>query len=304
MEKRMSAALQSTERTDSILVTGATGMIGRLLVDALVDRGARFTVMVRPSSDPHRLTPRVGMDVAVGDLDDPASLGPVLQSVKRAFLLTNSTDRAEEQQLAFVHAAREAGVKHIVKLSQLHASADSSVRFLRYHAAVEQAIEASGMDYTFVRPNLVLQAYLPFAASIAAGHLSAPVDRARISAVDARDIGEVAAAALVEAGHTGRTYDVTGPSSVTHSEIANALGQALGHPVAFETISSRAFVDALVSTGMPQWQAEGLAEDYDHYEREEAAAVSDDVHKVTGHRARSVTTFANDYAERFRSDRT
>ena len=297
----MSAAPESADRTDRILVTGATGMIGRLLVDTLVGRGARFSVMVRPSSDQRRLTPRVGMDVAVADLDDPASLGPALQRVERAFLLTNSTERTEEQQLTFVHAARDAGVRHIVKLSQFHASVNSSVRFLRYHAAVEQAIRDSGMDYTFVRPNLVLQAYLPFAASINAGHLSAPIGRARISAVDARDIGEVAAAALIEDGHAGRIYDLTGPHSVTHSEIADALAHALCHPVAFDTIASEAFLEAVVATGMPQWQAEGLAEDYEHYERGEAATVSDDVEKVTGHPPRSVAVFAKDYAELFRA---
>lgn len=187
---------RSNSRAASTLVTGATGMIGRLVVNALVDRGARFSVMIRPSSDSGRLTAHPGMDIVRADLDDPASLPPVLQQVERVFLLTNSTERTQQQQLTFVQAAREAGVRHIVKLSQLHASAASSVRFLRYHAAVEQAIKDSGMDYTFVRPNLVLQAYLPFAAGIAAGHLSAPIGAARISAVDARDIGEVAAAVL------------------------------------------------------------------------------------------------------------
>ncbi len=297
----MSDTSGSAERDGGTLVTGATGMIGRLLVDALVDRGASFSVMVRPSSDPARVTPRPGMDVVNADLDDPASLAPVLHGVERAFLLTNSTERTEQQQLAFVEAARDAGVGHIVKLSQLHASAEASVRFLRYHAAVEQAIRDSGMEFTFVRPNLVLQAYLPFAASIAAGHLSAPIGSARISAVDARDIGEVAAATLTEDGHAGRIYDLTGPHAVTHAEIADALGEALGHPVDFAAASSEEFVQAVVGAGMPRWQAEGLAEDYEHYERGEAESVSDDIEKVTGHPPRSVAVFAKDYAEAFRA---
>ena len=283
------------------LVTGATGMIGRLLVDELLSRGAAFSVMVRPASDASSFEGRQGVDVVRGDLNDPASLEQVLGGVERAFLLTNSTDRTEQQQLAFVDAAHHAGVKHIVKLSQLHASADSSVRFLRYHAAVEEAIRAAGIDYTFVRPNLVLQAYLPFAASIAAGQLQAPIGDARVSVVDARDIADVAAIALTEDGHNNRTYDVTGPRAVTHAEIADAFAHALGHPVVFERVSSDAFVEAVAASGTPLWQAEGLAEDYEHYERHEAEEVSTDVETVTGHLPRSVTTFVTDYADRFRS---
>ena len=297
----MSDTPRSESRAASTLVTGATGMIGRLLVDELVSRGAAFSVMVRPASDASSFTGRQGVDVVRGDLDDPASLEQVLEGVERAFLLTNSTDRTEQQQLAFVDAAHRAGVRHIVKLSQLHASADSPVRFLRYHAAVEEAIRGTGIDYTFVRPNLVLQAYLPFRANIAAGHLQAPISDARVSVVDARDIADIAAIALTQDGHNNRTYDVTGPRAVTHVEIAEAFSRTLGHPVVFERVPSDAFVEAVTASGTPRWQAEGLVEDYEHYGRHEAEGVSNDVESVTGHRARSLTTFVTDYANQFRS---
>jgi uncharacterized protein YbjT (DUF2867 family) len=287
-------------QSTGLLVTGATGMIGGLVVDALVDRGVPLTVMLRPSSDAGRFADRPGVGVVRGDFDDPASLERTLHGIERAFLVTNSTERTQGQQTAFVEAAQAAGVRHLVKLSQLHASADSPVRFLRYHAAVESAIEQSGVPYTFVRPNLILQAYLPFAPMIAAGVLQAPIDDARVSVVDARDIAAVAAAALTRAGHEGRTYDVTGPEALSHAEIASAFGDAAGHDVRFEPVSPDDFVATLEKSGMPAWQAEGLAEDYAHYQRGEAAGVSPDVEQVTGRAPRSVQRFAADHADAFR----
>lgn len=284
----------------SLLITGATGMIGGLLVDALVERGAPVTVMLRPSSDPARFTARSGVEVVRGDFDDPASLSQALAGVDRAFLVTNSTERTEAQQTAFAEAARAAGVRHLVKLSQLHAAADSPVRFLRYHAVVESAIQRAGLPYTFLRPNLVLQAYLPYARSVAAGVLQAPIGDARVSAVDGRDIAAVAATALTEDGHEGHTYDVTGPAAVTHAEMAAAFGQAAGHEVRFQEVGSADFVATVEQFGMPAWQAEGLAEDYAHYGRGEADTLSPDVQRVTGRPPRSVRDFAEDHAAAFR----
>lgn len=284
----------------SLLISGATGMIGGLVVDALVEQGKSLVAMVRPGSDPGRLAGRAGVRVVEGDFDDPRSLERALQGVGRAFLVTNSSERTEGQQKAFVVAAEEAGVQHLVKLSQLHAAAGSPVRFLRYHAAVEAAIEESGVPHTYVRPNLILQAYLPFAPLIQAGVLQAPIEEARVSIVDAQDIAAVVAAALSENGHEGHTYDVTGPEALTHAELAAAFGEAAGHEVRFESVPPEAFLAAVEQMGMPAWQAEGLAEDYAHYGRGEAAGVSPDVERVTGRPARTVQDFAAEYAAAFR----
>jgi uncharacterized protein YbjT (DUF2867 family) len=255
--------------------------------------------MVRPGSSGNRIASEPAATSIEGDFDDPASLSRALQGVDRAFLLTNSTERTEAQQVAFVEAAQAQRVGHVVYLSQLAADPQSPVRFLRYHGAVEAVLMNSSVGWTFVRPNLILQAYLPFAPMIAAGVMQAPIGDAAVSVVDARDIATVAAAALTEDGHVGKTYTVTGPAAVTHVEIATALGEALGRPVRFESIPPEAFLAALTGAGMPEWQAEGLVEDYAHYDRGEASAVSSDVARVTGTGARSLQGFARDYADAF-----
>jgi len=284
-----------------VLISGATGMIGSLLTDALVARGAEFSVMLRLGDPNDRLTSKPGVTATEGDFDDPASLRRALEGVDRAFLLTNSSERTEAQQIAFVEAAQAQRVGRVVYLSQLAADEQSPVRFLRYHGAVETALTNSSVGWTFLRPNLILQAYIPFAPVIAQGLLQAPIGDAAVSVADARDIAAVAAAALTEDGHVDKTYTVTGPEALSHVEIATALGSAIGHPVRFESMPAKEFIAMLTGVGMPQWQAEGLAEDFAHYDRGEAGFVSPDVRQVTGANPRSVRDFANDYAEAFRN---
>ena len=276
-------------------------MIGSLLTDALVAQGVEFTVMLRPGASGDRIAGKPGVSSTEGDFDDPASLRGALEGVDRAFLLTNSSERTEAQQIAFVEAAQAQGVGHVVYLSQLAADPRSPVRFLRYHGAVEAALRDSTVGWTFVRPNLILQAYIAFAPMIAQGALQAPIGDAAVSVVDARDIAAVAAAALTEEGHLGKTYTVTGPAAVTHAEIATELGDAVGRAVRFESIPPEAFLAALTGAGMPEWQAEGLVEDYASYDRGEASAVSPDVAQVTGTSPRNLRDFAQDYSDAFQS---
>jgi uncharacterized protein YbjT (DUF2867 family) len=276
-------------------------MIGSLLTDALVSQGVEFTVMLRPGGSSDRIAGKPGVSSTEGDFDDPASLRRALEGVDRAFLLTNSTERTQAQQIAFVEAAQAQRVGHVVYLSQLAADQESPVRFLRYHGAVEAALRNSAMGWTFVRPNLILQAYIPFAPLIAQGALQAPIGDATVSVVDARDIAAVAAAALTEDGHVGKTYTVTGPAAVIHAEIATVLGDAIGRTVRFESIPHEVFLAALTGGGMAKWQAEGLVEDYSHYDRGEASAISPDVARVTGTSPRSLRDFAHDYSAAFQT---
>jgi uncharacterized protein YbjT (DUF2867 family) len=280
-----------------ILLTGATGSVGFELAKLLSSRGFSAKAMVRSASAAQKLSHLPGIEPVIGDFDDPASLEIALQGVERAFLLTNSSEHVEAQQLAFVAAAKHAGVQHIVKLSQLHADAASPVRFLRYHAKVEQSIQDSGMSYTFLRANLFMQALLAFRDTIVdQGKFFAPIGEAKISIVDIRDIADIAAEALTSAGHEGRVYDITGPEALTHAEIAARIGQLIGKPVDFINVAPEAMHQAVLNLGFPLWQADGIIEDYAHYGRGEAEIVSHHVNDVMSRGARSFAEFLADYA--------
>jgi uncharacterized protein YbjT (DUF2867 family) len=253
--------------------------------------------MVRPGTDPSRLPAQV--ELVAADLDDASAVAAALKGVDRAYLVTRSSERAEAQQLQFVELAAEAGVAHLVKLSQYAATAESPVRFLRYHAAVEQRIRELGIPFTFLRPNLFLQAFLDFGPVVQGmGVLPAPIGAARVSVVDVRDIVAVAAAALTEPGHEGASYTITGPAAVTHAEIAAAISVATGQEIAFADVPPAAFEEQLRGM-LPPWQLAGLMEDYAHYARGEAADVFPDVTAVTGRPARSMEAFFTEHAPTF-----
>jgi len=278
-----------------ILVTGATGKNGAEIIRRLSGRKERVRAMVRRHNGILRGTPNVELEYVEADFDDSASLRKVLRDVQRAFLVTNSSEHVEERQLRFVDLAREAGVRHIVYLSQLHAASDSPLRFLRYHAAVEEALRRSGMTYTNLRPNLYMQGLLMIGRTIASeGRFLAPAGDARVSVVDVRDIAAVAVAALTRSGHEGKTYDITGPEALTHAEMAAQLSEALERQVGFVDVPERGFREALRGFGMPDWQADGLIEDYAHYRRGEASNISSAVKDVTGEAPRPFMAFARD----------
>jgi len=124
-------------------------------------------------------------------------------------------------------------------------------------------------------------------------------DDAKVSVVDVRDIAEVAVAALTEAGHEGKIYDLTGSQSLTHGEMAAYLSTALGRQITFVNVSPEAMYDNLLSIGFPLWQAEGLMEEYAHYRRNEAAEVTSGVRDAISNEPRSFENFARDYAAMF-----
>lgn len=284
-----------------ILVTGATGTNGREILKVLAARGVATKAMVRSTDDGGEL-PR-GITAVAGDFNDEGSLSAALAGVERAFLLTPSTERAEEQQLRFVDAAAREGVRHIVKLSQFAADPNSPVRFLCYHAAVEAKIQASGLQWTFLRPNLFMQGLLQFAGMIRdKGMFAAPIGDARVSVVDVRDNAAVAAAALTEDGHAGKTYTLTGPEALTHAEMAEKLSAATGRKIAFADAGEDEMRQAMAGVKMPEWQIEGLIEDYAHYHRGEAAVIATGVRDATGREPRAFDDFARDHAGAFTAE--
>lgn len=283
-----------------IFLTGATGNVGTALARELAALNIPFKALVRSHDAIEKLEQFPQAQIVVGDIGDEAFLSTQLKGIEKAFLLTNSSEEAEYLQLNFVEAAYEAGVKHIVKLSQLKAAEDSPVRFLRYHAKVENRIKGLGLTYTFLRPNLFMQGLLAFKDSIKnEGVFYAAIGDAAISIVDVRDIAAVAAKALTEKGHENKIYDITGGAALTHYEVAEIFSKVLGRQIRFIDVTPEQMEGAVRAAGFPEWQVGGLVEDYAHYARGEAAAVSDVVNTVVKRPAISMEQFITDYKELF-----
>lgn len=284
----------------SILITGATGSVGTQLIKYLSEKNVGFRVLAKKSDRATKLSSVKGLELVYGDLTDKSSVKNALQGIEKVFLLTNSSETAEALQLNFVDAAKANGVQHIVKLSQLAATLHSPVRFLRYHATVEQKIKDIAMNYTFLRPNLFMQGLLGFKESIIKkGMFFAAVGEAKISLIDVRDIAAVAAETLTTEGHDNKIYDLTGPEAITHQQIADYFSKGLKKAIKFIDVKPEDMYREVVIAGFPLWQAEGLIEDYAHYARGEAAYVSAAVQDITGHPPRNFQTFVADYAPFF-----
>ena len=282
-----------------ILITGATGNIGNELTKILSASSTPARAFVRNGLQSKAIA-LPGIEIVEGDFSEPETFATALAGVDCLFLLIPSSSRVEEQQRNFVDEAKRSKVKRIVKLSQLGADENAAGRFQRYHGAVEKHIVKSGIGYTFLRPNLFMQGLLNFRQTISSrGEFYAPAGDAAVSVVDVRDIASVGTRVLTEAAHEGKIYDITGPEALTHEEMARQLSQAIAKTIQYVNVPPEAMRQALLNLGMPEWQAEGLVEDYAHYRRGEAAGVSSTVHDITGKAVIPFSQFVREYAGKF-----
>jgi uncharacterized protein YbjT (DUF2867 family) len=279
-----------------ILVTGATGNVGSELVKELSRRGEKLRAACT-SPEKAEKARTASVETVVVDFAKPDSLAPALAGIDRLFLL--SPNPASEPPV--VRAAKAAGVRHVVKLSVYDAPAEKFV-FGRMHRAVEKEIEASAMDFTFLRPNGFFQnlANQQAAAIKGQGAFYFPAADTRISHVDVRDIARVAAAVLTGSGHAGKAYELTGPEALTYGEMAATLSRVLGRPVSYVAISDDDFRKALAANGMPAPYVEGLVDLFSFYRSGSASRVSRDIETVTGRGATSFEDLARETATAFR----
>ena len=226
-----------------ILVTGSTGRVGSDLVRQLSAKGTRVRALARDAAKGAALE-APGVEIARGDLGDPASLDAAMQGIERVFLLSSVDQGQAELQGNVVKAAKRAGVRHIVKLGAAGTGLDSPITVARLHTQTEKEIEASGIPYTFLKPALFMQFLMTHAPSIRSdGAFHMPMRDGNVPMIDVRDIAAVAAAVLTTPGHEGKAYTLTGPEALSMSEVAQKLGAAIGKPVKYgfsERFSGRA----------------------------------------------------------------
>jgi uncharacterized protein YbjT (DUF2867 family) len=282
--------------TTPLLITGATGTIGSELVKALTARGADFAVM---SSKPAAL----GSGRVHGDFADPASLRQAFAGVQTLFLLFPLSPESLELARNAVEAAQAAGVKHIVRSSGAGADANSPVAIAQLQGRIDALIEASGIAYTFLRPNGFMQNWVNFyAGQLKAGSYAAPHGEAGISVVDVRDIAEAAATVLLNpAAHAGQAYTLTGGEALSTRQQVAALAAAAGSEIAYSDISDAEAEAGLRAWGLPDVMV-GYFMSLNHvYKQGWAAGVSPDVERLTGHAPRRFAGFAAENAAAFQA---
>ncbi|WP_026621705.1 NAD(P)H dehydrogenase (quinone) [Ensifer sp. WSM1721] len=246
--------------SEKLLVTGAAGQLGRLVLDQLLaSGGTRPADIIATSRDPAKLAEYAakGVETRAADFDDPASLDKAFAGADRILII--STDVLDQpgkrlkQHLAAVDAAKKTGAKHILYTSMPNPES-SVIPFASDHLGTENAIKATGIPYTILRnawymENLFLS--LPHALQSAQWFSSA--GNGRISHIARSDIAAATAAALESGSTESRTYTLTGPAALTTNEIASLAAGATGRKLDVVHISDEALAGGLKGAGLPDF---------------------------------------------------
>jgi uncharacterized protein YbjT (DUF2867 family) len=180
------------------------------------------------------------------------------------------------------------------------ASIDSPAEILRQHGETDKALIDSHLPYTILRPNSFYQNMLLSAATIKEhGAFYLPMKSARQSLVDVRDIAAVSVQVLTGTGHEGKTYDITGPESLSYHDVADKLSEVLGRSIRYMDVPPETAFDSMLKAGMPKWNASAVTELYGTFAAGEAAGTTDTVERITGRAPVSFDQFARDYAAAF-----
>jgi uncharacterized protein YbjT (DUF2867 family) len=285
-----------------ILVTGATGKVGREVVRQLSAAAVPLRALVRdPVRASHIRLP--GVEIAVGDLARPESLDAALAGVDRMFLCSAADPGQVDLQRNGIEAARRAGVQRVVKVS-VAGGPDAGTQIGRWHWTTEKELEASGLGFTMLRPTLYMQQMLVYAPAIASsGAFAAPLGAGEVAVVDARDVAAVAACALTEDGHDRKIYDLTGPEALSFDAMGEAIGAATGRKVAYVHVPPEYARKQMLADGVPRWLADDMLVLFASFREGYGAAVSDTVQRVTRQKPRTFAAFARDSAPAFRGEK-
>ncbi|MBX3191830.1 MAG: NAD(P)H-binding protein [Labilithrix sp.] len=278
----------------NIVVTGATGNIGRRVTTELASKGVSVVALARDSAKGAPLE-AAGARVAVGSFEDAASLERAFSGADTLVLITAANAHADAQTSRALAAAKSAGVRKIVRVSALKADADGPTDNTRQHARTEAALKASGLTHVILRPHLFFQnlfASLP--TILSEGKIYWGVGEARMGIVDTRDVADAVVVAATTDRFDGGTFELTGPASVDYHAVAAAIGRALGRDVAYQAVPPEAAAEALRRFGVDDWTVNVVRDYCTAYARGWGDFTTEDVARITGHAPRSADDFARE----------
>jgi uncharacterized protein YbjT (DUF2867 family) len=282
--------------SNKILVTGATGNVGSALIEAL-RKSARASEVVAAVHAGGRTV--AGVASRTVDYADPQSLQAAMDGIGTLFLLLPLAETMVSWTRNAVDAAKAAGVKHIVRLSGVGAAPDSPYVILKAHGEADDYLQASGIAYTILRPVSFMQNFVNYNShSIKqdGAFYQAQAD-AKVSFIDVRDIGEVAATIVQQpAAHRNKTYTLTGPQALSNGDVATRIANAIGTPVNYIDVPPEAAIQAMQNMGMPQWNVDALASLNELIRKGHSSQVTEDVATVLGRPARNFDSFAREFA--------
>jgi uncharacterized protein YbjT (DUF2867 family) len=266
-----------------ILVTGATGMFGSRITTQLLARRAPVRAMAHSDASAASLT-QPGLEVAVGDMDDPPTLAEPMRGVDTVFLVSPMDDRIQAREIAVVDAAKAAGARRIVKL---HGAVEHRGDPLaQLHDAAIQAVKDSGLRWALLSPNSVMEtSFLSQAAAIQWMNATyGCCGDGRVGHVAAEDVARAGAVVLADRDENGAEYKITGPEALSMAQVCAIMSEVLGRTITYNDMPEDQFRDMLVQhTGRSAEEVElGVLVHFRAWKRGDAEIVTDTYRDLTG----------------------
>jgi uncharacterized protein YbjT (DUF2867 family) len=283
----------------TILVTGASGTIGRQVIEQLVQRGVAVRALVR---DPAKAGFPAGVGVVQGDLMDPDSLRGAFAGVSSLFLLNAVVPDEFTQALIALNLAREAGVDRLVYLSVIHSDRFVNVPHFAGKFGVERMIEQMGFNATILRPAYFMNNELTIKDAVQAyGVYPMPIGGKGLAMIDARDIGEIAAIQLIRRDDAGapqplERINLVGPDTLTGADAAAIWSEVLGRPIAYAGDDTAAFEQNLRQF-MPSWMAYDMRLMSERFLSDGMIPEAGDVERLTAMLGRPLRSYRDYIAE-------
>jgi NAD(P)H dehydrogenase (quinone) len=293
----------SEVKNPRVLVTGGTGATGGYTIDALTKFDASIRAIVRKDDERAERLRAAGVEVVIGDLLDVDSVRSAMESVSAAYFVYPLVPGLIDATAYFAQAAREAGLKGIVNMSQISARRDSKSHQARDHWISERVFDWSGVPVTHLRPTFFAQwlTYPRVRQGIAQeGLMSLPFGNGRHAPIAAEDQARVIAAILVNpAPHSGKTYKLFGPVEMDQHGVAKAAGDALGREVIYEPIGIADFRRQLEQFGLPEQTIQHLCAVALDFQEGLFAGTNDVIETITGMAPMTVQSFVEAHKAEF-----
>jgi uncharacterized protein YbjT (DUF2867 family) len=278
-----------------LLLTGVTGKTGGASAEGLLRKGVPLRAIVRNAEKAESLK-AAGIDLVVGDVGDKAVLQKAMNGVSKALMTIPNSERQLELEKQFVDVAKKSGVRHVVKMSSIEATAGAKSPIAKIHYASEQYLQKSGLAWTLMKPSFFMQNFLGSAGTIKEQNkFFLPMGQGKTVMVDTRDIGACVAAVMTGTGHEGQKYEITGPEVLSFADAADRFSKVLKRKIEYVHVPMEAYRKTLARFLTNEWHLNAVCALFQEIAETQTLHTTDTVQKLTGHAPISFSQFVKDH---------